>query len=140
MITNCCTPPPCNTCPPSPTPPWHRPVQSPNTQEINESTVSGGISLNTDVTYLHSEVPLSAGDLSLAYQVALPDGNYKRQIHRIMVRGDVVLTTAAFEVTSAKIVGASKLRFSNIAKGMNAVIEWDGYKWHVIGGNAEIID
>lgn len=128
----------CNTCPPSPIPPWHRPVQSPVVQTLNEDLVADGISMNVDVTYLDSIVPLDAGDLSAAYQVALPNGNYQRQIKRIFVVAANALTTAAFEVTGT-FVGFSKLRFFTDENGMSAVLEWDGAGWHVIGGNAALV-
>ena len=127
-----------NTWPPSPIPPWDRPVQTPTVQIMTEDLVANGISLNSDVTYLVSDIPKDALNLADAYQVALPNGNYKRQIHRIFVRGDHVLTTAAFEVAGA-FVGFTKLRFFTDANGMSAVLEWDGTAWHLIGGNAEPI-
>ena len=123
---------------PSPVPPWHRPVQSPDTQTINESLVEDGISLNNDVTYLDSIVPFDSTNEALAYEVTLPDGNYKRQIKRIFIPNANYGTTAAFEVVGT-IVGATKLRFDKETGGTSVVLEWDGSAWHLIGGNAALI-
>jgi hypothetical protein len=121
---------------PSPVPPWHRPVQSPTTQEINESLIADGISLNTDVTYLNSSVPLNAEDLTAPYVVALPNGNYKRQIKRIFIKRPDNNPTAVFSITGT-FIGFTSLLMKDIATA--AVLEWDGLGWHLIGGNAETI-
>lgn len=121
--------------PPAPIPPWHRPVVSPTNQEINEDLVNNGISLNTDVTYLISNVPKNSLDAAEAYQVAIPNGNYKRQIKRIFIPKANELTTAAFEITG-EFLGFTKLRFDKEERGVSAVLEWVGDGWSLIGGNA----
>lgn len=113
-------------CPPSPTPPWSRPVQSPATQTI---TGDDNISLTMDVTYLDSTTVGAA-----PYEVTLPDGNYKRQMKRIYIPGKNQATTAEFRVTSPNFVGFTSLLFNSI--GTSAVLEWDGSAYHLIGGNA----
>ncbi len=123
---------------PSQPPPWHRPVQSPDTQTINEDLVSNGISLNSDVTYLNSTTPKNASDLTEAYDVALPDGNYKRQIKRIFVKSDNFSTTARFKITGT--FNSTTAYTFGIDDGQNAVFEWDGSAWHLIGGNAQSVE
>lgn len=123
---------------PSPTPPWHRPVQSPDTQTINEDLIADGISLNSDVTYLDSTVPKNASDLTEAYEVALPNGNYKRQIKRIFIPGANFATTAAFKITGT--FNSTTAYTFGIDGGQSAVFEWDGSDWHLIGGNAQSVE
>jgi len=113
---------------PSPTPPWHRPVQSPNTETL---TSDGTISLNTDVTYLETDVLKT--DPADPYVAVLPNGNYLRQIKRIYVPKAFENSTAPWRLTGT-FVGFLQLLFDNI--GRAAVLEWDGEGWHLIGGNA----
>lgn len=117
---------------PSPTPPWHRPVQSPNTETLTEDNDAGTISLNTDVTYLETELLKATPDDP--YVVALPNGNFKRQSKRIFVPKSFELTTAPWQVTGT-FCGFGYLLFSTL--GRAAVLEWDGEGWQLTGGNVE---
>lgn len=111
-------------CPPSPIPPWHRPVQSPVVQTMTED---GAVSLTTDVTYL--KIGAGAGGKA----ITLPDGNYKRQIKRVMIPGDQIYDTATWTMT---VTGAGFTSMVFDATGTSAVLEWDGAAWQMIGGNA----
>lgn len=114
-----------NTQPPSPLPPWCRAPLSPNTQML---TGAGAITLTEDTTYLNAT-------LGGPFAITLPDGSYKRQYKSIYVLGTNALTTATFNLTGT-LVGASSLTFNRLA--FNAVLQWDGTAWHMIGGNAVV--
>jgi len=116
---------------PSPIPPWHRPVVSPNVETLTEDNDNGTMSLSMDTTYLNTSVLKQNHEDP--YVVALPDGNYKRQIKRIYIPKAIENTTAPWKLTGT-FVGFAWLRFDNI--GRAAVLEWDGAGWHLIGGNA----
>lgn len=122
---------------PSPTPPWHRPVQSPSTQSMNGENYDNVISLTMDTTYLDTDTWKDADDHTVPHVAELPDGNYKRQIKRLYVPKDKENTTALWQVTGT-FVGFATLKFDNI--GRAAVLEWDGAGWHLIGGNAQPMD
>jgi hypothetical protein len=119
-----------NTSPPSPTPPWAREVQSPQTQTI---TGDGAISLTVDVTYLQQANPKDPQNLDTPYALTLPSGNYLRQNKRIFVPGSLSSTTAPFQVAGT-FTGFGSLLFNR--QGWSAVLEWDGSGWSLIGGNA----
>lgn len=121
---------------PSPTPPWHRPVQSPDVQTMNGENYDNVIGLNYDTTYLDTDKPKDSNDLNVAHEATLPDGNYKRQIKRIYIPKGKENTTALWSVTGT-FVGFTSLKFNTL--GRAAVLEWDGAGWHLIGGNAEPI-
>lgn len=119
--------------PPSPTPPWARPVQSPSIQYLYDDTSVGDeITLNEDTTYLVSTTPKDPLDLDVPYELLLPDGTYPRQTKRIYVQKTNSLTTAKWQVTGT-IVGCTSLVFDTI--GWSAVLEWDGSGWQQVGGN-----
>lgn len=117
---------------PSPIPPWHRPVVSPNVETLTEDDDDGTLSLTMDTTYLNTdtlkETPTDP------YVVALPDGNFKRQCKRIYIPKDKENSTAPWKVTGT-FVGFTYLQLDTL--GRAAVLEWDGAGWHLIGGNAE---
>lgn len=115
---------------PSPTPPWARPVVSPNTETL---AGTGTIGLVYDTTYLNQTAPADLTDETVGYALVLPDGNYLRQIKRIYVPKGNENTTAVFTVAGT-FVGFSTLIFNKLARA--AVLEWDGAGWHLIGGNA----
>lgn len=119
-----------NACPPSPIPPWNRPVQSPQTQTLYGD---GDVSLMSDVTYLDQVTPKNGSQF---YSIALPDGNYLRQIKRVYVKDSNQNTTFPFQM-SGHFVGFSALRFNNVA--WSAVLEWGGSAWYLISGNCEQI-
>jgi len=96
-------------------------------------TGDGNISLTEDVTYLISDTPKDAGDLSVPYAVVLPDGNSLRQTKRIYVKKDNSLTTAKFQV-AGNFIGCTYINFDTI--GWSAVLEWVGDGWTMVGGNA----
>jgi hypothetical protein len=83
-----------------------------------------------DVTYLDQ----TTGGPDGPYHLVLPDGTFQRQIKRIYVKGTNKLTTAWFQLSSANFMGFGYLLFTTTA--WSAVLEWDGTKWHMIGGNA----
>lgn len=125
---------------PSPTPPWHRPLQSPNT---NSLFGDGTMQLNYDTTYLSSNQIRMVDNAPSPYVIALPNGNYKRQ--RVHIYGDpdyVKLNTSATFIVTGQISGMTSLQFDNI--GFSAILEWvpgvtgDGY-WTFVGGNATAV-
>lgn len=122
----------CN-CPPSPTPPWARPVQSPQVQII---TGDDTIDLTKDTTYLDSVTPKDPLDPTTPYTVTLPNGNSLRQFKRIYIKDTNIspATTAIFLMTG-NISSYSTLKFD--AVGISAILEWTGTKWTIISGNAE---
>ncbi len=119
---------------PSPLPPWHRPITSPNTETFTEDNDGGTLSLTADVSYLNTIV---AKDADADYEAVLPDGNYQRQIKRIFIPKAIESTTKTWSV-SGTFVGFATLKFDTT--GRSAVLEWDGTGWHLIGGNAQPLD
>lgn len=121
-----------NNAPPSPTPPWARPVQSAST---NSLFVDGSIDLRYDTTYLDSITPKDVNNLDTPYQITLPNGNYNRQVIRILLAGDNTqrVATAKFLVTGTGL-GWGTLLFDSL--GTSAMLHWTGSAWAVIGGNA----
>ncbi len=111
--------------PPSPLAPWQRPNQSEKYQSLFGD---GAISLTMDTTYLNA---VAGGP----YNVTLPDGNYRREIKIILIPGGNLANTSTFNVTGS-FAGFDHLSFDSI--GFNAVLFWDGTKWHLIGGNANV--
>lgn len=124
-----CRPPRTNTTVPSPIPPWDRPVQNPQVQTV---TGDDTISLTTDVTYLDQT---AANEGGAPYIVLLPDGTFRRQIKRIYIKGSNAATTQPFQLTSANFMGFGYLLFQGPG-AFSAVLEWDGFKWFMIGGDA----
>lgn len=112
---------------PSPIPPWARPVQSPFMQVC---TGNDTIDLGPDVTYLNQTNPQAGG---APYQLTLPNGNYMRQMKRILVLGSAIPNTAEFQLLG-QFAGAGSLLFNSAAT--EAVLEWDSTCWHLIGGSA----
>lgn len=115
--------------PPSPVPPWARPVQSPVVETLTEDNSGATISLTTDLTYLKSEV---IGDEP--YSAVLPDGKYKRQEKTLMIPAEILATAADWLVTGA-FADATGYKFTRI--GPLARFLWDGDAWFLVGGNAE---
>ncbi len=118
---------------PSPTPPWRRPVKSPQVQIV---TGNDTISLGVDVTYLQSIVqpqPVPPATTGI-YTVALPNGNFMRQMHRIYIPTAQQPGSAPFRVTGA-FNGFTSLLFNSAA--ISAVIEWDGSGWILVSGDAQ---
>jgi hypothetical protein len=121
-----------NTVLPSPLPPWHLPTRTPQTQTL---VGEGTISVTMDVTYLNQTEPKTPGDPSDPYMLVLPAGGFKRQIKRLFIPTANVNnhTTAKFQVNGS-FAGFGFLIFDD--EHWNAVLEWDGEGWHLIGGNA----
>ena len=116
------------TTPPSPLPPWHRPIQTPVVQIIyGDDTINLGV----DVTYLEKTV----SNPSVPVVVTLPDGNFLRQYHRILIAGHLLATSETFEV-SGTFTGLTSLTFNSV--GHSALLEWDGGGWTMLGGNAAV--
>ena len=120
---------------PSPTPPWHRPVQSPNVETFTEDNDGDVLSLTMDVTYLNTNVLKT--DPAAPYLAVLPDGNYLRQMKRIHIPKARETDTVPWKVTGT-FVGFGWLVFNHI--GRSAVLEWVGEAWTLIGGNAAPTD
>jgi hypothetical protein len=113
---------------PAPIPPWARPVQSPMVQTcIGADTID----LGPDVTYLNQVQPSADGN---PYPLTLPNGNYLRQMKRILVLGSNIPNTAEFQLFG-QFANASSFLFNNAAT--EAVLEWDSTCWHLIGGSAQ---
>lgn len=113
--------------PPSPLPPWLRPVSSPVTEEL---TAAGAISLTTDTTYLNA----SSADIDQPFICPLADGNYIRQIKRVYVKGSKVSAGSATWTITGTFAGFTSATLDST--GSSLVLEWDGDAWHMIGGNA----
>lgn len=120
-----------NTCPPSPIPPWHRPVVSPITDTLVED---GFISLQTATTFLNQTADKDVEDPTVAYTATLADGNYIQQRKMIQIPAAAVESTALWRVTG-NFVGFVSLLFNKL--GHSAELIWDGAGWHFNGGNAE---
>ena len=114
---------------PAPIPPWSRPVQSPMVQVC---TGPDTIDLGPDVTYLNQTNPQAGGT---PYQLTLPNGNYQRQMKRVLILGSSIASTADFQLFG-QIANANSLLFNHAAT--EAVLEWDGTCWHLIGGSAQL--
>lgn len=112
--------------PPSPTPPWSRPVRTPAKQVIFEDDT---ISLESDTTYFEKEI----GDPSAPLSVVMPDGNYLGQNKKLLITEDKRPTTETINI-SGNFAGINSLTLNTI--GFNAVLEWDGAAWHLLAGNA----
>lgn len=114
-----------NVIPQAPIPPFYREVKSGVMQTL---TGAGAITLSEGATFLNS---ISAGP----YALTMPAGNYKGQVHRIMVQGGNLPGTATFNLTgtfASPIVG-----FTFHDTSHSLTLEWDGFIWHNTGGNAE---
>lgn len=123
-------PPACN-CPPSPTPPWSRPTQSPLNQMLVDTAVP--IVLDPDITYLNQSQSQSA---PINNAMVLPNGNYLKQMKRIYIPGSAIATTATWILSGTFAGGFGHLTFNTI--GTAAWLEWDGTSWQLIGGNAAL--
>lgn len=112
--------------PPSPVPPWQRPVSSPLTQTLSDA---GAIDLNCDTTYLDA----ANGATGDPFALTIANGNYKRQTKRIYVKAERVAQGTAVWNLAGTFTGLASLTFNE--DGYSAVLEWDGSGWHLIGGN-----
>jgi hypothetical protein len=120
------TPSPACNCPPSPLPPWARPVQSTVTQLLQDA---GNISLNNQTTFLDA----GAGS---GLAITIPDGNYVDQYKTIQVVSARVGVSADCETwtLAGTFAGFTTLTFDNI--GYIAQLKWDGDAWVFLSGNA----
>lgn len=123
-----------NPVPPSPVPPWHRPVVAPIAQTLTED---GTISLNTLTTYLSQTTPKDDGDLLDPYVVVIPDGNWNGQTKNILIPATDVATTAVWKVTG-NFVGFVALGFNDTNQSVG--LEWNHGAWAYMSGNAQKID
>lgn len=112
-----------STWPPSPTPPYARPVQSPLVQELLDA---GTIMLTMNITKLNSSS-------ATALTAVLPNGNYVGQLKTIIIPNAAVATSATWNITGTFTL-ATTITLSQIA--VAAVLEWEGAAWVLIGGNA----
>lgn len=121
---NPCTPPPssCN-CPPSPTPPWARPVLSPLIQTIIQPDT-----VNIDLLTTRLVKAVSVPSVPIA--VVIPNGNYIGQYKQIFIPGDMLVTTEMFNLTGT-FATYSSLTFN--ALGNFAELIWDGSAWNATG-------
>lgn len=123
------TPPmPASNCPPSPLPPWSRPVQSPLSQVIVDNTVAQ-ILLDPDITYLNQ-----AGNGT--NNLALPNGNFLKQMKRIYIPGQTIATSVTWIVAGTFAGGFTSIKFDRI--GFQAWLEWDSTAWQLFAGNATL--
>lgn len=113
-----------NTFPPSPLPPFHRPVVRLSTGSL---TGSGTVTLDKECTYLENVTRVVP-----PYEVTLPDGRWNRERHELHIPRTNVHRSADF-VILGKFVNFNALLLNRIAQ--SAVLEWDGLSWHVVGGN-----
>lgn len=117
---------------PSPVPPWHRPVVSPEHQLL---TTDGAISLASQTTYL-SQTTKKDPETD-PYVATLEDGNYDQQTKDLQIKAVDVENTAPWRVTG-NFVDAIALGFDDVHQ--SASLKWDGSAWHMIGGNAQKLD
>lgn len=109
--------------------PYVAPVQSPQTETFTENNDGGVMSVTMDVTYLATTKLKQPAFVD--YMVSLPDGDKPTRCKRIIVPSIVAANSAVWIVTG-HFVGTDWLLFGPAAT--NAVLEWDGYAWHVVGG------
>lgn len=116
--------------PPSSTPPWARPVMSPNSETL---TVSGPISLTVDPTFLERQV----ASPSVPQSMTLPNGNYIGQTKTIIIPGNWLTgpngPSETFNIAGI-FAGYSSLTLD--VNGFIAILFWDGSSWSLAGGNA----
>lgn len=125
-------PQPASNAPPSPLPPWQRPTMSPNTQVLVDNTVAQ-IVLDPDITFLNQPSPDSP---LVVNTVALPNGNNVKQTKRIFIPSQTIATSATWLVKGTFAGGFTTLQFDRL--GFNALLEWEGSAWSMIGGNATL--
>jgi len=119
-----------NPVPPSPVPPWHRPVVAPIAQTIiGDDTIS----LNELTSYLDQTTPKDAEDPTVPYELVLPDGNYSEQTKCLMIPGASIDDTAVWHV-SGNFAGFIGLQFDDVHQAIN--LKWGNGAWHAMGGNA----
>lgn len=116
------TPASCN-CPPSPTPPWARPVMSPLVQTIVDDDT---VNVNVLTTRLVKALSTPADPVA----VVMPNGNYIGQYKQVFIPGDQLITTETFEMSGTFAIYTS-LTFN--ALGNFAELIWDGSSWAVQG-------
>lgn len=123
-------PPACN-CPPSPQPPWSRPVQSPRNQMLSDTAVP--LVLDPNIAYLNQTQTSGA---PITNNMAMPNGNFLRQRITIMVLGNILAATATWIFSGNFVNGFTQLTFNSL--GYNAELEWDGNFWQLMSGNAQL--
>lgn len=124
----CYRPPPACNCPPSPIPPWSRPTQSPLNQTLVDTAIP--LVLDPDVTYLRN-----AGSVD-PLALVLPNGNFLKQTKQIMIPTDQIATTSTWIVSGTFAGGFTHCQFD--AVGTYALLQWDGFGWQFMGGNATL--
>lgn len=126
----CChqLPPACN-CPPSPQPPWSRPVQSPLIQTLSSNLVP--LVLDPSIAYLSQTSPTPVTN-----NMAMPNGNYLRQQFTFIIPNAAIATTVTWVFTGNFAGGFTMLTFNTL--GYTAVVEWDGSAWQLMSGNATL--
>lgn len=124
------------TFPPSPTPPWARPVVSP----VNHTLVEdGAISLNTITTFLNSTEPKAEVDDVVPPHIAtIAAPNHSGQRKIIQIQSGTVENTVVWRV-NGNFVGFVALQLDSLGQSVELLSAEDGF-WHVIGGNAEKLD
>lgn len=134
---SCCTPnsPPC--CPRTPPAPqnlmpeppltFYEQGPTPLSNYIGDASLPN-IPLSPDVTYLNSN---SAGTI---YNLVLPNGTHLKQQKRFYIPGGTIPLTAIWVVQGTFAGGWGYLQFDSL--GFNALCEWDGLAWQLLGGTA----
>lgn len=116
-------------CPPSRTPPYHRPIHQP---AVDTLSTAGVIDLDVSHTYLIQGTPPTDG--SNTFAVVIPNGLYVSQIKHVLLLPVKQYTATQFRV-SGQFAEFKTLLFLNV--GTSAVLQWDGMLWHFMGGNAQ---
>lgn len=118
MNTNC-------DCSDFPFSPWDDSIVSATTQTMVES---GPVHLVTDVTYLNSTE-------TTIQEAALPDGTRTGMVHRFFIpKARIDANDSATWSIEGSFVGFESLTLNTLAS--EAVVEFDGSGWHLIGGSA----
>ena len=116
--------------PPSPTPPWNRPLQCANAETLNQS---GPISLTVDPSFLVRQ----AVTPSVPQSMTIPNGNFVGQVKTVIIPGAMLIgplgPSEVWNIAGA-FSGYSSLTMNNTA--FNAILQWDGTYWQLMAGNA----
>jgi hypothetical protein len=94
------------------------------------STTGDIVDLTVTTTWLQAPATTPPVDIL----VQLPDGTFAKETKFLAVPGNIIPTTARFVVSGRFENPFSSLVFD--ALGTSANLIWDGFCWHLVGGNA----
>lgn len=85
------------------------------------------ILLDPDITYLKQ-----SGNVT--NNLALPNGNFLKQIKRIYIPGGTIATSVTWIISGTFANGFTSIKMDRL--GYSAWLEWDGTSWQIFAGNA----